>query len=203
MTTDELISYYVGLLILQYASLGNAVQTMQALMGELIQDQIISQVNNSFDLANALGVQLNMLGTYRGVSRQVFGVAPGDYWSVVPYADPDPDLYFGLALYADADPTWRTLEYNDLDALAYALTDDQMRRLIQFKAALSTSDQTLGSLDDILYQFFGTNVNLVDNEDMSITYQHQHTDPDSLFNVAVLADALPHPAGVSFTVVEV
>lgn len=203
MTTEELINYYVGLLILQFASLGNATQTVDAVIRIFLQDQIVSKVNEAFNLATALGIQLNMLGTYRGVTRQVFGVLPGNYWSAVPYADPNPDSYFGLALYADPNPTWKTLEYNDLNSFGYTLTDDQMRRLIKFKAALSTSPQTLGAIDDILYQFFGTNVNLVDNQDMSITYEHNIADTDSLFGVVVLADALPHPAGVSFSVVEV
>lgn len=205
MTTDELIDYYKGLLILQYASRPNAVAEVDAFIRALVQNQIISQVGDGFDVTTALGAQLNILGTYRGINRVLFGISPGDYWSMVPCADPAPNSYFGWALAAGADPTWRWLEVNDLDSVPYTLSDSQMRRLIQFAAAVDSWDGTLGNLDNILYTFFGVYVSLIDNENMSITYQHTASDPDpdSLFEIAKLADVLPHPAGIAFSVTEV
>lgn len=205
MTSDEIISYYAGLLILQYASLPNAVATIQTLIGVLLQDQIIDKVRNGFNLDTAIGNQLTILGTYRGAPRQVFGVLPESDWSLVPYADAAPNSYLGWAEYADPDPTWRWIQYNDVDAYPTTLTDNQLRRLIQLKAMTQSSAMGLADLDNILYSVFGSYVDLVDNEDMTITYNHQILDPDvdGLWGIAVLANALPHPAGVSFTVVEV
>jgi Protein of unknown function (DUF2612) len=205
MTTDEIVDYYTGLLILQYSALDNATGTVQALIRALVQDQIISKVRDGFDVTTAIGNQLNILATYRGLSRQVFGVTPGDYWSLVPYADAAPGSYFGWAEYADPDPDWKFLQYVDLDGLAYTLTDNQLRRLIQFRAATQSSPMGLADIDNILYSTFGSYVNLADNENMSITYNHDHLDPDvdGLWAVTVLSDSLPAPAGVSFTVVEV
>ena len=73
------------------------------------------------------------------------------------------------------------------------------------KSQLDSWDGTLGSLDTILFNAFGTYVNVVDNEDMSIVYQHSHldTDPDQLWTYAVLENVLPHPAGVAVTIVGV
>lgn len=205
MTTQELIDYYTGLLIMQYSAGGNAVATVQAIMYGLIQEQIVQKVGDGFDLDTAIGVQLTAVGTYRGAPRVVFGIVPGNYWSLVPYADPLPNSYFGWALYADPDPTWKWIQYADLDAFGTPLTDIQLRRLIRFLALTSSSDLTLGDLDNILYATFGIYVNVVDNKDMTITYDHTAADPDpdGLWGIVVLANALPHPAGVAFSVVEV
>lgn len=205
MTTQEIIDYYKSLLILQYRAMGNALAHVDALILEIIQDQIVSKVRDAFDVTTAIGAQLNILGTYRGIARTLFGVTPGSYWSLVPYADAAPASYFGWAEYADADPTWGFLQYADLSAVAYALTDSQMRRLIQLQAAFQSSDGTLGNLDNVLYAFFGSYVNAIDNEDMTITYEHQTADPDidGLWGLAVIAGILPHGAGVSYSVVEV
>lgn len=201
----DVVNAYTGLLILQYAALPNASAHVQALMQAIVQDQIINKVRTGFNLDTALGAQLDILGTYRGVPREVFGSAPGSYWALVEYADPSPGSYFGIAEYADADPTWNTMQYIDVDSLAYTLTDNQMRRLIKLRAAMESTPFGLADLDNILYSVFGNYVNVVDNENMSIVYQHNHLDPDPdlLWAVTVLAGALPHPAGVSFTVVEV
>lgn len=205
MTTDELIAYYKGLLILQYAALANAVGTIGAVIGELVQDQIIAKVRDAFDILTALGSQLDVLGTYRGISRVLFGASTASDWSLVPYADASPGSYLGWAAYADADPTWLWMQYADVNRVAHSLTDPQMRSLIQLAAAFQSSDGSLASLDDVLFDFFGTYVNVVDNEDMTITYQHQIADPDPnmLWALVVLADILPHGAGVSYTTVEV
>lgn len=205
MTTDELIGYYQALLILQYVSGGNALGTIQAFISALVQNQIISQFRDALDVKTAVGAQLNILGTYRGVSRTLFGVVVGSDWTLIPCNDPNPNTYFGWALAAGANPTWKWLQINDLDGAPYQLSDSQMRRLIQFKGAVQSWAGGLGDLDNILYAYFGVYVNVIDNETMSIIYQHTATDPDTdqLFHIAELANALPHPAGVSFIVTEV
>lgn len=205
MTTQDVIDYYTGLLIVQYASLGNARGTVAALMKRLIQDQIIAKVRDGFDVTTAIGAQLNILGKYRGVARVLFGAAPGSYWSLVEYTDPLPGSYFGWAEYTDAPPTWNTEQYADLNSVAYSLSDFQLRTLIELAAQIHGSPLNLGTIDKILFSFFGTNVNLVDNLDMTIVYNHLTADPDpnKIWALAVIAGLIPHPAGVAFTTVEV
>ena len=204
MTTQELIDYYKGLLILQYAVQPNALATVDATIKALVQDQVVSKVRDGFDVETAIGAQLDILGKYRGINRTLFGVVADDDWGMMEYGDVD-DSLSGWIEYADADPFVNWLEYNDLNGVPYPLTDTQMRRLILLAAQTHSWDGGLGSLDDILYATFGAYVTVVDNQNMSITFQHQSADPDSdgLWAVAVLADVLPHPAGVSYTIVEV
>lgn len=206
MTTQELIDYYVGLIILQYSNLGNALATIQAHSTALIQNQIIDQVRQAFDVKTAIGAQLDILGSYVGVSRQAFGLVPGLYWSLPSYSGTLPGSFNGWASYTDPGPlVIKWLQYNDLNSLGYTLTDSQMRRLIQLKAALGSCQMGLGDIDNIMFSFFSTYVTVQDNENMSIAYLHQHTDPDpdQLWSIAVLENVLPHQAGVAFTVSEV
>lgn len=205
MTTEDLIAFYKGLLILQYSSRPNALATVEAVVREFVQDQIIDKVQDAFDITDAIGAQLNILGTYRNALRQAFGLVAGNYWAMPSYTDPGVDGYFGWAEYADTPPTWLWIQYADLNGAAYTLTDTQLRKLIQFNALVQSSSQGLGDLDNILYSFFGTYVNLVDNLDMTMVYQHQTADPDpnTLWTILVLENALPHPAGVEFSVQEV
>ena len=205
MTTQEIIDYYKSLIIMQYRSLPNALDHVGAWAAIFLQDQITEKVSTAFDIETAIGAQLELLGSYRGITRVVYGLTSGAYWSVVPYDDVSPGSYFGLAEYDDADPTWMTLQYDDLNNVGYTLTDYQMRTLIKLKAQFDSWDGTLGKLDFILYSFFGTYVNVVDNQDMTIVFNHQSADPDpnQIWLMAVTAGILPSNAGVSYTVVEV
>lgn len=206
MTTAELVDYYVGLLILQYSNLNNALTTVQAHITALIQNQIADQLRNAFNVLTAIGAQLNILGQYVGITREAFGLVPGNYWSLPSVTDTLPNGFFGWASIYDATPPdIRWIQLIDEEALAYTLTDSQMRELIQLKAALGSCQMGLADIDNILYSYFGTYVNLVDNGNMSIRYEHSHLDPDpnKLWSVAVLENVLPHQAGVSVTILEV
>lgn len=72
MTTQEIINYYAGLLILQYRGSPNAYATIQTLVGPEIMDQLPTQVQDAFNLPTAVGKQLDILGKYIGISRNGF-----------------------------------------------------------------------------------------------------------------------------------
>lgn len=79
MATLDIINYYSNLLILQYLALPKASATIEALVGPVIMDQLPSQVQNAFTIGDqtvagvaytgAIGVQLDILGKYVGVTR--------------------------------------------------------------------------------------------------------------------------------------
>lgn len=72
MTTQEIINYYANLLILQYKEKPKAYATIQALVTGVIMDQLPVAVQDAFNLDTAVGVQLDVLGKYAGVSRTVY-----------------------------------------------------------------------------------------------------------------------------------
>lgn len=70
MTTQELIDYYANLLIMQYIGKPRAYATIQTLVTPVVMDQLPAQVQNSFGMdGSAVGVQLDILGKYVGVTR--------------------------------------------------------------------------------------------------------------------------------------
>lgn len=69
MTTEELVKHYSSLMVLQYKQKPKASATIEALVEPAIMDQLPVEVNNSFDVDSAVGVQLDILGKYVGVVR--------------------------------------------------------------------------------------------------------------------------------------
>lgn len=72
MTTLEIINYYANLLILQYVGKPKAYATIQAFATMPIMDQLPTQVQNAYNIDTAVGVQLDVLGKYVGVSRNQY-----------------------------------------------------------------------------------------------------------------------------------
>jgi hypothetical protein len=71
MTNEELKAYYASLLILQYKNKAKAQDTIEAIVDPLIMDQLPFAVQDAFNVDTAVGVQLDVLGVYAGVIRQV------------------------------------------------------------------------------------------------------------------------------------
>lgn len=70
MATDgQLQTYYANLLILQYRSKPKAFATIRAVAKAAIINQIPLAVQDAFNLDTAIGVQLDVLGKYAGVTR--------------------------------------------------------------------------------------------------------------------------------------
>lgn len=197
MTTQELISYYQGLLIIQYATLPKAFETIEVFVTEMIADQIYNQVSEAFNLDTANGVQLDAIATYRGASRTLHGLVPGKSYFQFPfYDDPNADDDFGFAFYGDT-PFWYFLSYQDEQSVTYTMNDAEFRQWIKYLAAYESSQVGLQDIDNLLVEFFGPNATVFDNLDMSILYVDTITDPNSiLFTFANAFDKLPRPAGV-------
>lgn len=206
MTTQELIQYYVGLLIIQYATQPNAVATITALVTMLIQNQIIAQVGNGFVFTvdpvgqpadGAVGVQLDAIAEYRGAQRVVYGIPPQSFFQ---FADAGDTPYDSNGFMDAADSpsviTWYFLTAEGTVQPLYSLTDDQLYRLTQLRAAVQSCDMSLETIDLILEKFFGNNVALLDNENMTIFYIDLNSDTDTLFGIAAITNSLPRPAGV-------
>jgi hypothetical protein len=200
VTPEELIAYYQALLIIQYVALTKAPATVGTFIAEVVASGIFGDVRDAFDLETAAGKQLDILGSYRGVARQIFGLLPGrDYFNLPSYGE-DAELFFGLAVYGQTsdDVTWFFLTYDDVNAAIYTLNDTEYRNVIGFLARVHSSPLAVKDIDDILFAFFGADPQLADNGDMTITY----TGPDNtLFALVANLKLLPKPAGVEVTVV--
>lgn len=202
MTTDDLIAYYRGLLIQQYANKPRARATIEAVVGEVISGQVVQEVFDGFDVDTAVGAQLDILAQLRGIKRLVTGLDLGRVYFMMPsYDDADKATVPGMATYDDpATVNSFFAEYQDLNRPTYAMNDDELRRMIKLRAAFHSSHLGVGEIDLILMSFFGPNVLFADNADMTILYNKAVPDDDTLFSIAAATNSLPKPAGVAMTV---
>lgn len=193
--SEDLKKYYQRLIIAQYHSLPKAEGVVGTLVGEAIADQIFEQVGEAYDVDTAVGAQLDVLAKYRGLSRNVYGVdLDKKYFSLQQYGDTDP--LPGLSLYPDDISSGIFITYSDSSRKIYQLTDDQLRRLIKFAAKVQSMGHDMKAIDDVMYEFFGVNATVYDNENMTGLYVHLESDDDILFTVVAALGLLPRPAGV-------
>ena len=77
------------------------------------------------------------------------------------------------------------------------LSDGQYRFLLKLKIVINSSDGTLASIQDFLAQFFASQVTVIDNTDMTLSYSVLPAVP---LPVDVLRPYLPKPMGVGITI---
>lgn len=70
MTNAELRQYYTNLLILQYKN-DNIIAHMDAALKPLVIFELIEAVKNGYGIEDSVGVQLDVLGKYIGLDRQL------------------------------------------------------------------------------------------------------------------------------------
>lgn len=201
MTNEELITYYVDLLIRQFHTMPKARATVDAFVAEVVADQIVRQVVNAFDVDTAVGAQLDIIGKYVGVNRRVNGLdITREYFAMPGYEDASPDTYKGFADYDDSpSPDWFFRVYADENS-AYAMTDDEMRSLIKMKIRQNNSNHSLADIDDIIDEFFGADCLVTDGGDMTLTYAFTPGLTYNLPAIAAFTKVLPHPAGVEIII---
>lgn len=77
MTYEEQLQYYADLLILQYRGKPKAQATIQALARQALCDNISIAIRDAFSVADAIGVQLDVVGKYADVERNVLTLTGG------------------------------------------------------------------------------------------------------------------------------
>lgn len=205
MTTDDLINYYRDLLIIQYSTGQNAIQTVQAFASVVIASQIVTQVRDGFNFSTTIGLQpdtavgkqLDAIASYRGAQRLVYGLDLTKTYMQMPlYGQTDADTVPGFAVYGQDPIDWFFITYEDANRPIYALSDDELCRLTQFRAQTQSMLLSVENVDNVLFDFFGDNVGVFESGSMEITYIDLLSDPDTLFGILNATQSLPRPAGV-------
>lgn len=118
-------------------------------------------IQNAFDLNNAVGVQLDILGKYAGVTRTI-------------------------------NTTTQTITLNDTDFIT----------LIKFAILQNNSGSSLATIEQNLNQFFPGNFIVTDYKNMYMSYIFsQSIGSPNLFSALVQEKLIPKPMGVGFSVI--
>lgn len=104
-TLAKLTAYYADLLAYQFRGLPNANRQMQLYTKQFIADYFANALTTCYDLDLAVGEQLDTLGKYAGVARNIGPVTARPYFGLWNYASTrNPALYKGTWVPATNDP---------------------------------------------------------------------------------------------------
>lgn len=195
----DILKYYADLLIVQYKNKDKARKTIELLVNQAICDGIAQDEGTCFNLDTAIGAQLDIIATIVGVPRQVYGLdLTRDYFNLTNYSSAASE---SMASYSDA--VYPTdvffLRYRFIEEAIYTILDSEMRTLIPLKIALNTKTATTKNITEILWDFFGDNIEFIDNKDMTIDYNIS-SDIERVMEVAVFLGFIPKPMGVEYTI---
>lgn len=203
LTIRQQVDIYISTLAFQYKSGTKNRPALSIYIKQLFGDLLARQVLQGFDIDTAVGPQLDILGKYVGVARNIGLPVDKPYYN---FSDYDGTLrpngftdYLNPAMNAQA--LWYQYQFSGTENTA--LTDTAYRFILKLKIILNINDGTLASVMDLLETFFPGTVALTDNKDMTITYtltRQAPVDPE------VIKAFLPKPMGVGvnyefFTVV--
>ena len=193
---DTVVAYYASKLALQYRTLPKATATISILAKQAVADFFAEDIQNAYDLETAVGAQLDVLAKYIGVSRN----------SNIPTTA----QFFGYALVAGGgsvngynsavDPATNGFLYERVYASSLpetAFTDEQFQFVLSLQIALNHFDGTLAYIQQMLADYFGGQVTVTDNLNMSLTYSVPDNFPIS---ATVLASFLPRPIGCGISI---
>ncbi len=196
---QSLIDYYVNLLIIQYNSKPKARAEIALYAKVLLADGIFFDVLNGYNLADAEGTQLDVIGIYVGVSRYYRDVSLIDYFSMPSYEDsPTTPPQYGMetyATFAGDDDLNGTLTYDSIIATNNQLIDPYYRTILQLKIILNNMNYSNKAIDAAMWQFFGTAIRPEDMGDMRMAY-FITANPTPVMLAAIYNDMLPSPMAV-------
>lgn len=193
------LDYYANLLILQYRGKPKASDTVRLWANQSYADGLPFQLAACFDVDTAVGPQLDIIGRIVGVPRNIYTIDFEHVFFNFQRYDSVPATIYGFGRYDDVpyDPDAALFfQYNFQGAATYTLLDPEMRLLIQLKIILNNSYSSFKQIKDLLYQYFPTGIEVIDNLNMTLTYNIS----SSLSKVgqgAVTLGLLPKPMGVT------
>lgn len=160
------VTDYSGLLTSQYASKPKAVATVEASVSVAAYLQAMEFfVQCMYDVDYAIGVQLDVIGEWAGISRRIPVPIAGVYFT---WDGTMPEEGWG-------ESAWRG-RFGASSAIT-EYPDDEYRRLIKAKIVANNGDGSIQMIYDIFEAAFpGADVLVIDNQDMTITINYLYPD---------------------------
>ncbi|MDG9858226.1 DUF2612 domain-containing protein [Pseudomonas nitroreducens] len=180
------LSDYLALITTEHSGKPKYMAMLQAVLGPMVEALNVSQeLPADFDLDQAIGAQLDIVGLWVGIGRRVKTPLVGVYFSF-----DIPNLGFDLGVWKGPfDP----------DSGIVELDDETYRTLIRAKIGANHWDGTLGQSKAILDLVFndGTHVFIQDNQDMSMTIGVSGVMPSAISLALLTGGYIPiKPEGV-------
>lgn len=205
----QLKDYYSNLLIVQYNGKPKAQAHIKFLVDLIFANVLLLQIQDAFDWRTAVGVQLDIIGKWVGVTRTYNGslLWGNTYFSYPKSSDLVPTdktdaLQHGYSDYSTFETdTGNILTYNDLGFVEQQLSDDDYRTVIGLKIIKNNINHTCKNIDDAIWEYFNEQV-YTTWDDFEVTY-HYPASLTTLIEVCNYKNVLPAPTGVSIVLREI
>jgi hypothetical protein len=201
MSDAALTDYYVKTLIMEYLDKPKAKATIQVLIDALMIFDLIVDVRDGYNVDDAVGVQLDVLGKYAGIGRNITGFSTSiSYFGFLVYGETPPKTgIVSYLTYGATSPTSRYRRYIDTNSTIYSMADAQYRVMVQMGFFKNHSNASLESIDFMMGVIFGTRWELIDNGDMVLRYIFQESDQLTIA-IAEFVGLIPKPTGVGLEI---
>ncbi len=199
---DELIEYYVNLLILQYRGKTKAPRTISAIIQALMIYDLMITVENGYNVNSAIGMQEDIIAKYVGAERVATSILiDRTFFGYIEYAQSGPVTdVVGYIQYDQEDtPDAQYLRYQTDQESIYTLNDSELRIIIMLKIAQNNSNHSVSEIDNILNMFFPGQIIFTDNFNMTISYLFDSS-VSRIIEIAVAQNSIPKPAGVGLSI---
>ena len=202
-TLQEIKDYYTNLLIIQYNNLPKARATVDLIIGELMANNVMFDLQKAFTIDDAVGKQLDIIAKWVGIDRyykgQNFNFA-NNYFGFTDYSNSDLGQE-GFSTYADYNiKVGEVLTYNEIASNNQIIGDNDFRFLIKLKIICNNMNYSQKSIDDLLQDKFAGNLVLTTLNDFKITYFASET-IYGIVNIMLQKNLLPKPMGVKLEAV--
>lgn len=206
---EEIINYYVKLLILQYRNKPKAKGTIESLAKALFEDingeVFLLNYQNSYDLDTSLLAQLNTLAKYIGFSDRLY-IIQDEYFKLSDYNATDETP--GLSSYDGANVGYPLLSYAGYTYIEQSVTNiagiSFFRNVLKFLTEMKNETVSLESLDRLLYKYFGYDL-YVEEGNKVVTYMYSDNlletfDSDIDLLEAFIKKYMPKPMGCGISI---
>ncbi len=193
---DNLVGAYVRLLVFQYQR-PRARGQVAIMAKQLLMDGLPLGVRDAYDPATAVGPQLDVVGKYVGLRRNIGPAAALPFFGFVRYSGTG-NNYNGFRSYTGSQNLNGVFyRYGFFGSRNTDLSDASFAFMIALQIILNSSDGTLYSIQRYLAALAPGTVTVVDNKDMTLTYTITGSPP---VDSDTLAAYLPKPMGVGINV---
>jgi len=221
---NEIVAYYVNLLIIQYHNQPKAQAEIALLITLLLISDITQDVESGYSveeitawtptgqqtIGTAVGAQLDVIGKYAGVDRYYRELDLTDYFGFIGYneisaGEPDPGVTgrYGFSDYADftGDDYNGTLTYSGFFSQNNQLFDSVFLQLILYAIQLNTLDFSFKSIDTLLNNFFAGVMRAEYGPPPKVMTYFIDGEPTPLMQAIIYKNLLPTPMAVGAVIV--
>jgi len=196
-TVQSIIGYYVNLLIIQYHNQPKAQAVITSLISSLIQNGILLDIQNGYNIDTAIGHQLDILGKYADIDRFYQGQTFTGFFAFTTYTEISPPAskrgFSTYASYLPAAGQWLT--YAGILSQDNALSDSDFRILLKLRIIQNNMNFSRQAIDQNIFNVFGDNL-VPDSLGNMVMDYISNSQNSAIFLAAYQKGVLPKPMGV-------